>query len=443
MRFLKWCMFWIVLNYFQIPTSSDFTTPGLGEKFEDYGITEDSEITEDFTNTEASFLSEETTKYPANLSLTLKMATECETPNHDVGYCVGIKQCTKLYKQLNNPDAKAFLRESMCGPANEDKKNPKVCCGKYDNSKSSRRNVVPVEDNKIFPKECGRQKMVIRGRIFGGTQASLGEFPWMARLLHKNKYGYKSYGCSGFLIHSKYVLTAAHCIHSNFTKIRGPVFSVVLGDHTSNTKIDCSPNGVYCADAPQISRAAKVIVHPKYDPQSNAHYNDIALVHLNKGARMTEYVKPICLLSDPNEVASKYFLSGWGKTETEQVSRTKMKVDIPPYDKQNCQEKYSLWGIRIADTQLCAGAEGGKDSCTGDSGGPLMMTPNGTVWFAAGIVSYGIGCGLEGWPGIYTNIPSFIPWIKEQILKNSLLRTKSSAVKKHRKKKKKIVSRVL
>lgn len=82
---------------------------------------------------------------------------------------------------------------------------------------------IEIEDNKIFPKICGTQKVTLRGRIMGGKQASLGEFPWMARLIHKNRHGYKTYGCSGFLIHTKYVVTAAHCVHKNFTHIRGPV----------------------------------------------------------------------------------------------------------------------------------------------------------------------------------------------------------------------------
>lgn len=76
---------------------------------------------------------------------------------------------------------------------------------------------------KIFPKVCGQQKPHMVGRIFGGSKAALGEFPWMARLLHKNQYGDRHFGCSAFLIHSKYVLTAGHCVHPHFTKVRGPV----------------------------------------------------------------------------------------------------------------------------------------------------------------------------------------------------------------------------
>lgn len=78
-------------------------------------------------------------------------------------------------------------------------------------------------ENRIFPKTCGIQDVAMANRIFGGSEANLGEFPWMARLRHENKYGYKTYSCSGFLILPKYVLTAAHCIVSSALEYLGPM----------------------------------------------------------------------------------------------------------------------------------------------------------------------------------------------------------------------------
>ena len=58
---------------------------------------------------------------------------------------------------------------------------------------------------------------------------------------------------------------------------------------------------------------------------------------------------------------------------------------------------------------ICAGLEeGGKDSCQGDSGGPLV---SGNV--LAGIVSWGYGCAVAGYPGVYTEVAHFSNWINQ------------------------------
>ena len=58
---------------------------------------------------------------------------------------------------------------------------------------------------------------------------------------------------------------------------------------------------------------------------------------------------------------------------------------------------------------ICAGfADGGKDACLGDSGGPLMVKEDGR-YHQAGIISFGIDCG-ESY-GVYTRVPAFLDWL--------------------------------
>lgn len=62
---------------------------------------------------------------------------------------------------------------------------------------------------------------------------------------------------------------------------------------------------------------------------------------------------------------------------------------------------------------MCAGGEKGKDACNGDGGGPLVcpIDHEGSRYYQAGIVSWGIGCGIENVPGVYVDVATFRNWI--------------------------------
>ena len=72
----------------------------------------------------------------------------------------------------------------------------------------------------------------------------------------------------------------------------------------------------------------------------------------------------------------------------------------------DCKESYgenSIW----EESMLCAG-EAGKDSCEGDSGGPLTYND-----VHVGIVSWGQGCALPGYPGVYAQTEAFLDFIRQ------------------------------
>lgn len=89
---------------------------------------------------------------------------------------------------------------------------------------------------------------------------------------------------------------------------------------------------------------------------------------------------------------------------------------VPVRANSECSTTYRQAGVVVNSGQLCAGGEKGKDSCRGDSGGPLMAInvdeTSQLNWFVIGVVSFGPSpCGMENWPGVYTKVANYVPWI--------------------------------
>lgn len=267
-----------------------------------------------------------------------------------------------------------------------------------------------------FPEICGNQSIAFPSRIVGGTEAILSEFPWMARIRHRNNSGFYTYGCTGFLISEYFVLTAAHCVASKSFFALGPIDAVQLGEHNTEEDLDCETRGSneWCADFPQLIKTGKPKLHPEYTGDGPYH-NDIALLPLKQAAEFTQFVYPICLATKLSQ-ESEMWLAGWGKTENGFPSTIKLKVTVRRASKRDCVPLYGNINVTILDSQICAGGEGDKDSCGGDSGGPLMVLDSVNTWYAEGIVSFGNRCGIQDWPGVYTNIPYHMPWITRMIM---------------------------
>ncbi|KAF2881998.1 hypothetical protein ILUMI_24179 [Ignelater luminosus] len=265
---------------------------------------------------------------------------------------------------------------------------------------------------KLLPDKdvCGKQE---QQRIFGGEEAGIGEFSWLA-LLKSKSYGFV---CGGALINKRYVLTAGHCIIDDLVSVR-------LGEHNIATEEDCegdTPGLENCADAPVDIDIEDIIVHEDY---SSSLFADITLLRLKEEVNYTDYIKPVCLpLSD--ELRNKAFtgenviVAGWGKTKTKIQNNAKLKVELPVISNNDCAKFYAQGGITITGSQMCAGGEKGKDSCQGDSGGPVMYLDRSADeenWMTIGVVSFGLQkCGIESQPGVYTRVTDYIPWILDNI----------------------------
>lgn len=222
-------------------------------------------------------------------------------------------------------------------------------------------------------------------------------------------------------MNKRYVVTAAHCVTGKQVANVGRLINVRLGEYNTETEEDCVQlsQGRDCAEPVQNYGVEAIISHEDYLPVDTSFLkreNDIALVRLSANVRYSEFVSPICLPSTTfagTELNKKLIVAGWGRTLVSKRSPTKLKVIIPPFDFSVCREMYANRNINLVESQMCAGGNYAQDSCNGDSGGPLMSREKG-AWIAEGIVSFGLGCGVER-PAVYTKVHSFLPWIRSKL----------------------------
>lgn len=90
-------------------------------------------------------------------------------------------------------------------------------------------------------------------------------------------------------------------------------------------------------------------------------------------------------------------------------------VLLPILRLDRCQTTYGN-RFNINQNTLCAGQlSGGRDACSGDSGGPLMYESTDQITYHLGVVSYGSGCAQAQMAGVYTRTDRYLQWINDNI----------------------------
>nr|KAF6311032.1 hypothetical protein mMyoMyo1_015892 [Myotis myotis] len=239
-------------------------------------------------------------------------------------------------------------------------------------------------------------------RIVGGRPAAERQWPWQVSLQIKDEHV-----CGGSLIANRWVLTAAHCIFGFLD------YTVKVG-------------GIHVHHASKMAVRVPVrdiVIHQDFSTFKTIE-NDIALVLLEFPVNYSTHIQPVCFPEKTFMVQTDTdcWVTGWGKLHEkdpkEAAPELLQEAELKIIRHEKCNEilKKKL-GTRfdlVREGCVCGYNDLGKDSCQGDSGGPLVCEFNNT-WVQVGIVSWGIGCGRKGYPGVYTEVSFFKDWVIDQM----------------------------
>ena len=226
--------------------------------------------------------------------------------------------------------------------------------------------------------------------VTGGVPATR-DYPHMAAL-----YDDGTWICGSSLIGADTILTAAHCVDE--VKQASKV-SFEIGGHPQG-----DPRN-------EFRTASSITVHPKWDPDTSRY--DVAIAKLSQPSTKTPIALAGPLQYDLWDGGSPARVIGYGMPTD--PTGLLFEADVPmvadgeggSLDPRTCAGGNLLQDEDL-ETMVCAGElYGVKDSCFGDSGGPLMVPAAGSfggTLLQVGVVSWGYACGVPTKYGVYSRV---------------------------------------
>jgi trypsin len=242
-----------------------------------------------------------------------------------------------------------------------------------------------------------RRRARAHASIIGGYLPAATQWPWMAYLRHSN-----GEFCGGVLLAPARVLTAAHCVTEADGSVSTPgSMQIVIGRRRLSE-----------TTAGETFAVTAVTRNPAFTTRADKSLDyDTAVLTLSRASSAS----PATLGSEA-DWGKEVTVMGWGHTNhvTDEFSDDLLAADLPTWTDAQCE---SSWGADYdAATNFCAGYYNGEKAvCHGDSGGPVMTTPDqGATWRLIGVVSVvKAPCNVPGYPGIFAWVAgaALRPWV--------------------------------
>ncbi|GAA2767727.1 serine protease [Streptomyces paradoxus] len=231
--------------------------------------------------------------------------------------------------------------------------------------------------------------------VIGGFPVEASQSPWTVALSSRDRFGGTRAGqfCGGAVVGRTTVLTAAHCLDEDV--LGGPP------ERVRDLKVIAGRTDLLAGRDGEEIAVRNTWVNPAYDGVSNA--GDFAVLTLAEPLQDGSVIS-MAADGDPAYAAGgTATVYGWGDTSGAGAYPDGLRgARVRVLPDALCEKAYpgGVDGTYDAASMLCAGeAEGGRDACQGDSGGPLVAEGR-----LIGLVSWGIGCGQAGNPGVYTRV---------------------------------------
>nr|XP_049705535.1 trypsin CFT-1 [Helicoverpa armigera] len=240
-------------------------------------------------------------------------------------------------------------------------------------------------------------------RIIGGVETTVERYPFIVQVLYNGQFY-----CGGSLLTSRHVLSASHCFVNEYGYVLPAIlFTIRMGTTYLNT-------------GGSLHQVSRVIVHESFNNPSRD--NDVAVAVLSTAATLSPSVQFAVLGPRGQELPDNTSLTavGWGLTNVNNTKASTVlnEVTILKVNRSVCEARYRLLEeiysapFPVTNGMICAGIldVGGKDTCNGDSGGPLLY---GNL--VVGVTSWSWGCAEPTWPGVYARVANYTDWIEAKI----------------------------
>ncbi|KAJ2668379.1 hypothetical protein IWW42_005247 [Coemansia sp. RSA 1085] len=308
---------------------------------------------------------------------------------------------------------------------------------------------IVVQGKVVFKRPMGRKTLEHLGRVIGGTDAGSGSYPFAAFLMVDE--GDSTAFCGGSIISPEWILTAGHCVvdtrggnklHINGTETPHQLAQKLQTKWPANwgksqrqfktvgpKDIVVGVGSIYNVQT-EPQKVSKVVVHPDLD--LDYFDNDIALLKLKHKLKFNSHVQPIHIDTDVVSDGLTVTGIGWGKTslESQTTANVLQQVDLQTGDEGLCRRIRPEFDDNDGN-YICVTTPEGRDTCSGDSGGPLLRRCNGDPrltgslgngpWVLLGITSYGDSvasssetvCAAQDGAGFYTHAAKYLGFISD------------------------------